>query len=77
MENFFPEIFLDEPLSEEMVKSFHKNLKEGIFEDLANGYAVGDWKKRANIVGTVTTALPQVYFTNIILMQRKRKRNLG
>lgn len=50
---------LDEPLSEKMVKSFHKNLKEGVFEDMANGYAVGDWKKRANIVGAVTTALPQ------------------
>ena len=26
---------------------------------MANGYAVGDWKKRVNVVGTITTALPQ------------------
>lgn len=50
---------LDENLSAEMIKDFHKNLKEGVFEDMANGYAVGDWKKRVNYVGNISTALPQ------------------
>lgn len=50
---------LDEPISEEIIKGMHKNLKEGVFEDLANGYAIGDWKNRANYVGNIITALPQ------------------
>lgn len=50
---------IGEPLSAEIIKGMHKNLKEGVFEDLANGYAVGDWKKRKNVVGNVVTALPQ------------------
>ena len=37
---------MDEPLSEDLIKGMHKNLKEGVFEDFANGYAVGEWKKR-------------------------------
>lgn len=49
---------VDEPLSESNIKIMHKNLKENVFEDIANGYAVGDYKKRANIVGDVQTALP-------------------
>lgn len=48
-----------EPLTADIIKGMHKNLKEGVFEDMANGYAVGDWKKRANLVGDITTALPQ------------------
>lgn len=49
---------VDEPLSEDNIKIMHKNLKENVFEDMANGYAVGDYKKRANIVGNIKTALP-------------------
>lgn len=40
-------------------KNMHKNLKEGVFEDRANGYAIGGWKKRANRVSDIQTALPQ------------------
>ena len=50
---------LDEPVTEELIKGFHKSLKEGVFEDIANGYAIGDWKKRPNIVGSIATALPK------------------
>lgn len=50
---------MDEPLSEEIIKQMHKNLKEGVFEDLANGYVIGEWKKRANRVSDITTVLPQ------------------
>lgn len=49
----------DEPLSEDIIKTMHKNLKEGVFEDIANGYAIGDYKHRANIVADITTALPK------------------
>ena len=50
---------MDEPLSSELIKGMHKNLKEGVFEDLANGYAVGDWKKRENRVSDISVALPE------------------
>ena len=42
---------LDEPLSEELIKAFHFELKSGVFEDRANGYAIGDYKERPNMVG--------------------------
>lgn len=50
---------MDEPLSEDLIKGMHKNLKEGVFEDFANGYAVGEWKKRENMVSDIYVALPQ------------------
>lgn len=50
---------LDSPLSEELIKGFHYELKSGVFEDRANGYAIGDYKKRPNIVGMHPTARPE------------------
>lgn len=50
---------LDDPLSQDLIKSYHRCLKEGVFEDKANGYAVGEYKKRANVVGNITTTPPQ------------------
>lgn len=37
---------LDLELTEELIKAFHYELKSGVFEDRANGYAIGDYKKR-------------------------------
>ena len=50
---------MKDPLSEDIIKNMHKNLKEGVFEDRANGYAIGEWKKRANRVSDIQTVLPQ------------------
>lgn len=50
---------LDEPLNESLIKEFHYELKCGVFEDRANGYAIGDYKKRPNIIGMYETTLPQ------------------
>ena len=50
---------LDESLSEELIKAFHFELKIGVFEDRANGYAIGDYKERPNMVGMYETALPK------------------
>lgn len=50
---------MKDPLSEDIIKNMHKNLKEGVFEDRVNGYATGEWKKRANRVSDIQTALPQ------------------
>ena len=48
---------MEKPLSEDIIKNMHKNLKEGVFEDRANGYAIGDYKKRPNMIGMYKTAL--------------------
>lgn len=50
---------LEAPFSTDLIKAFHRKLKEGVFEDFANGYAIGDYKKRANMVGNIHTALPK------------------
>lgn len=51
---------LEEPLSEKLIKEFHYELKVGVFEDRANGYAIGDYKKRVNVVGLYETARPEM-----------------
>lgn len=50
---------LDQELSEDLIKRFHYELKSGVFEDRANGYAVGDYKTRPNIIGSNRTTLPK------------------
>ncbi len=50
---------LDEPLSSELIKQFHYELKSGVFEDRANGYAIGDFKKRPNMIGMYRTVSPE------------------
>lgn len=50
---------LNETLSEDMIKRFHKLLKQCVFEDLANGYNSGEYKSRPNIVGNTITARPE------------------
>lgn len=50
---------LQEELSEELIKRFHYELKSGVFEDRANGYAIGAYKTRPNMVGMYKTILPK------------------
>lgn len=50
---------IGEELSEDMIKSFHYELKAGVFEDRLNGYAIGDYKKRANTVGGLIVSKPE------------------
>lgn len=49
---------LDAALDQQIIKSFHFELKSGVFEDRANGYAIGDYKKRSNMIGIHQTTLP-------------------
>ena len=49
---------LDTELDQDLIKQFHYELKSGVFEDRANGYAIGDYKKRPNMIGINQTALP-------------------
>lgn len=50
---------LDGLLTQELIKQFHYELKSGVFEDRANGYAIGDYKKRPNMVGIYQTVRPE------------------
>lgn len=49
---------MEEPLTENLIKAFHFELKSGVFEDRANGYAIGDYKKRPNMIGMYQTVKP-------------------
>lgn len=49
---------LDAALDQQIIRSFHFELKSGVFEDRANGYTIGDYKKRPNMIGIHQTTLP-------------------
>ena len=48
-----------QPLSHEVIKRYHYKLKSGVFEDIANGYPIGEYKNRRNMVSDIVTALPE------------------
>ena len=50
---------LEQPLSINLIKQMHYNLKTGVFEDMANGYPCGEFKNRENLVSNIKTSLPQ------------------
>ena len=49
----------NQPLSHKLIKRYHYKLKSGVFEDLANGYPIGEYKNRRNMVSDIVTALPE------------------
>ena len=49
---------IDTNLNQDLIKQFHYELKSGVFEDRANGYAIGDYKERPNMIGINQTTLP-------------------
>ena len=70
---------LEEKLSQELIKKFHYELKSGVFEDRANGYAIGDYKKRYNIIGTFETAKPdevEEKMTRLLEWYEKEEKNI-
>lgn len=46
------------PLTEDLIKQYHRDLKSGVFEDIANGYPIGEYKSRKNIVSNIETTAP-------------------
>lgn len=50
---------MEEPLTQDLIKTFHYELKSGVFEDRANGYAIGDYKQRPNMIGMYQTVRPE------------------
>ena len=50
---------LDEPLTEDMIKKYHFILKDGTLTDEEKEwFNVGEYKKKKNFVGNITTSLP-------------------
>ena len=49
----------DEKLTEEIIKKFHKILKEGTSDSRKDWFVVGDYKKLANEVGGLKTSDPK------------------
>lgn len=50
---------IDENLSNELIKKFHKILKNGTSDSTKEWFNIGDWKKLPNEVGGVETIHPQ------------------
>ena len=51
---------IDEKLSEDMIKKYHFILKDGTLTDSERQwFNVGDYKKKKNFVGNITTSLPK------------------
>lgn len=48
----------EEPLSEEIIKEFHKILKRGSSDSFKDWFNVGDYKTKANMVGDIETTHP-------------------
>ncbi|MEG0919579.1 MAG: Fic family protein [Anaerovoracaceae bacterium] len=55
--NFMLDTYL-EPINHQLLKAYHSKLKAGVFEDIANGYPIGDYKNRKNIVSDIETSTP-------------------
>lgn len=49
----------EEPLSEAIIKELHRILKQGTKDSSLSWFAIGDYKKRANVVGGRETAKPK------------------
>ena len=49
----------EEPLTEDMIKELHRILKQGTKDAVLGWFAIGDYKKRANVVGGRETAAPR------------------
>ncbi|MEY8437052.1 Fic family protein [Atopobiaceae bacterium 24-176] len=48
----------EEPLTEDLVKGLHRILKQGTRDSSLDWFAVGDYKRRPNVVGGRTTCAP-------------------
>lgn len=50
---------IDKPLSNQIIKEFHRILKTGTSDATKERFRVGDWKQLSNEVGGTETTLPQ------------------
>lgn len=59
---------LNETLTQSLIKQFHYELKSGVFEDRANGYAIGAYKERPNMIGIYSTTRPENVASEMTLL---------
>ncbi|MBD5470539.1 MAG: Fic family protein [Lachnospiraceae bacterium] len=59
---------LSEALTQSLIKQFHYELKSGVFEDRANGYAIGAYKERPNMIGIYPTTRPENVASEMTLL---------
>lgn len=67
-----------EPLTHEIIKQYHYKLKIAVWEDMLNGYPVGEYKTRANKVANIVTALPnevEERMTNLLSVYNKKEKH--
>ena len=58
---------IEEKLSEDMIKEFHFILKDGTLTDSEKEwFNIGDYKKMKNVVGNITTTLPNEGFISMV-----------
>lgn len=70
---------LNSDLTQDLIKQFHHELKSGVFEDRANGYAIGEYKERPNVIGIYRTVKPEDVedeMASLMLWYRKQKADL-
>ncbi len=66
---------LEQPLSNDLIKNFHKILKNGTSDATQKWFAVGDWKKLPNEVGGIHTTLPKNVETEMNNLNHKYHSN--
>jgi Fic family protein len=59
---------IEKPLSNDIIKEFHRILKTGTSDAMKDWFKVGDWKKLPNEVGGSKTTLPQNVDVEMILL---------
>jgi len=62
---------LHQPLSAEIIKTFHRILKSGTADALKTWFAVGNWKKMPNEVGGAETTKPENVENEIEQLQER------
>ncbi len=69
----------EEPLTEEIIKTLHYIIKHDTKESRLSWFAVGDYKKRANMVGGRETAKPSQVHSQIseLLVRYNEKNNVS
>lgn len=71
---------LSSDLTQDLIKQFHYELKSGVFEDRANGYAIGEYKNRANMIGIYQTVKPENVkeeMSELMIWYRRQKVDLS
>lgn len=71
---------LSSDLTQDLIKQFHYELKSGVFEDRANGYAIGEYKNRANMIGIYQTVKPENVkdeMSELMIWYRRQKLDLS